>query len=456
MSSSKNLDDLFKDKLNSQNFEPSESSWQNMENMLTNEEMDSFFRSKLTHREFKVSKRAWRRAAAMLPGETTPMWKRPLVAAASLALVLATSVTVYLNQPTENIQYSERNSAGINQLVEMEKELTFTNNNSNTIASDNTITPNNSQKPTNPKTTSQALAATAAALNNTANHESVSTTSKSSKKQNSLIAAIEDKATKISNTLQSITGKTQTETPLRLSQLSLSDIGSSELSQVALNEDDFDISGLKDFKKPKAVIKHQIGLIGGFNLAEGYSSGAYADSYSGNVFGGITYTHAINPNLFLESDLIYQARNGVGTTKTEESISYDFGYERQVATTENQTLHYLELPVLFGIRKGNLQIAAGPSLAYLMTSKNQQTLEYQSSLGDWTETKVSHGKSGGINSFDLALCASVEYEVLSKLGVGLRMNYGLTDVTNDSYFANNASDHNIQYRAFLSYKLFKF
>jgi hypothetical protein len=118
---------------------------------------------------------------------------------------------------------------------------------------------------------------------------------------------------------------------------------------------------------------------------------------------------------------------------------------------------YLELPVMINFGMGNHNLMAGASFSYLVTGKHKVTTEYTSqSEGVTSDETMQWGNSSGFNSYDFSLAGGYEYNLNQNIDLGMRLNYGLLDVTNNAYFKSDSFDNNVQLRFYVKFSPFKF
>mgnify|MGYP000359676832 CR=1 FL=1 len=105
---------------------------------------------------------------------------------------------------------------------------------------------------------------------------------------------------------------------------------------------------------------------------------------------------------------------------------------------------------------GNHNFMAGPSLSYLVTGLHKVSTEYVTQTETTIDDSMQWGHTNGFNNFDFALVAGYEYSIKPKLNIGMRLNYGLMDVTKNEYFGSDSFDNNVQFRVYLKYAPFQF
>jgi hypothetical protein len=455
--SSKNLDDLFQENLNGRDFKPSDAGWANMEQMLDDQRLDALFADKLGSRPFTATRSGWKKAAAMLSNPGIGVWSvQGMRIAAGIASAIAIAGIGYMTLGDVSMEaiYEPRTGAP----GEFANNLTIENNsssdfeldqfseNSSEAASDNenTVDATEGENLYSGQGTATSITSTAPAYSSatgTTVNEDKTTSSGGARFSNPLLA----------------NAYSGTEQGVRLAALD---------ANLLINNNDLsnDLSPaqngfvyLDSYKKPKPVIKHRLGILGGLNLARGFESGTNAGDLSANIFGGVSYNYFIHPKWVLHADLLYQARTGIETAKVLQSKTYNFGSSKDVLTMHNERLHYIELPVHLGYHiTQKVQLLAGINLAYLAGCSNEMVHEHDSPFESWTKTTAENSIPEGMNRIDLGLSAGIAYEFTPAIEFGARMNYGLTDVTDNDYFSSSTIDRNLQMRFHLAYRFLRF
>lgn len=233
--------------------------------------------------------------------------------------------------------------------------------------------------------------------------------------------------------------------------------GLDELATMSLTmeeEDQTIFVDVKNGKRPNVDV-NVLGLIGGVSVNESLTG--TSNGISGSEFFGVSYQRYLNGGFSLKSNLLYASRNQVNTLKTFDKKSYDFGSKTEQTSVSSQRLMYLELPVMVNYGFRNHNIMAGGSFSYLMGGLSKESTTYTSLTEEPRyEDKKKWGYAEGFKPYDIALIAGYEYNFNSKLNLGLRLNYGLLDITDDQYFGTKSFDNNVQFRVYVTYSPFQF
>ena len=199
------------------------------------------------------------------------------------------------------------------------------------------------------------------------------------------------------------------------------------------------------------------GIIVGGNISNDITPTDQQSNLSGNEFFGISYTQRLKGNWSIYSNLLYQYRPMDGLSKNFEDITYDFGYQKTTTEVTALNAHYLELPIAVHYQIGSRHtIYSGLSASYLIACKNQVETTTVSDFETTHSSEEEWGHKQGLNNVDIAALAGYNFNVLPKLSLGARVNYGLLDVAKNDYYQENAFNRNVQFRIYLNYSLFSF
>lgn len=165
-----------------------------------------------------------------------------------------------------------------------------------------------------------------------------------------------------------------------------------------------------------AAATSRFGLKAGLNLATitgahpadikaiaGLSAGFMADFGLGKYF-------AFHP------ELLYDQKGGKGSIDVLSGLGF----------SEEERLHYLDLPLLLRARASGFFFEAGPQLGYLLAQKSSFTTTVP---GFDPETSTSTGLEG-TRRFDVGYVLGLGYALPQGWELGVRYNGGLSDIRN--------------------------
>jgi len=480
-----NIDDLFRDGLKSTDYEFNPDAWSKMEEMLpqTPKTVDDVFREQLYAREVTFNEGAWQRMEALLPPASyTPVATLFYRVAAGLALLVGVGAGLwYFGQSsTDTPPLAE------NQLLQEEQKSIGESSSSPGSASAQTNEPDNvsadaTEALLNPETSENisSTETTAGSSNqntievspNNSIEQAASAASLSIGIQASE-AATDHQATEViqppaGSSLADQSGATQGSEmesatftdlpiaePLFLTSIPYSYHNADEASENEVSDAPIYVA---EIPKQKPLKRHALGILGGVNMAKPFDGGGYDGSVAGNVFGGLSYHFRPVARWEFQTNILYQFREGIDTQRSFRGQQYDFGGSIDVLTITNQELHYLELPLMAGFYMNpRVKLTAGAQVAYLLDSKDELLHEHHGTFDSWSRTYNENGHREGLADWDVSLNLGVEYEILPAITVGGRAHYGLTDVTENTYYGTNHFDNNIQFRVFAGYNFLRF
>jgi hypothetical protein len=184
--------------------------------------------------------------------------------------------------------------------------------------------------------------------------------------------------------------------------------------------------------------KAQFGIKGGLNVANQSYSGEGSPSSSSIIgfhIGGFVEVK-VSDKFSIQPELLYSTQGSkFDVTVNEGGINYD---------TENIfKLAYINIPVIFkyyASEKFSLQ--AGPQIGFLTSSKMETEVLGQS---------VTQDVKDFFESVDYGLNIGAGYDFTKKVSAGIRYNFGLANVFNDSEGSNDKIKNNV-FSVSLGYK----
>lgn len=211
----------------------------------------------------------------------------------------------------------------------------------------------------------------------------------------------------------------------------------------------------------------QFGVKLGANMS---ASGSYGNSEEGETAelklgyqGGIFYQLNVTDGFGIRAELNYEARGTVskkdytiGLPVVDPGSGMVLGIGEYAVVQEiNSTQNYINIPVLAVLGDGNFKYYIGPNVGFFLggTAEFERTIEvslngnvvnktessiddvdwkdYESFKGIFTNPPSEDGDF--INSLDIGINVGAMYYLTENLFVDLRVNQGLTDVTNNHY-----------------------
>lgn len=445
---------------------------------MSDESLDNFFKKRLSERNVAFNMESWRKMEQMLPVETKPAgFKLGSVAAVIGALfVVSTSLLVLkstdllstnseqIAQNTSITDNDKTDNQSIGDSVESNKLANNTNESNNeasgkVLTSDKKSTLSNKQKQLETKENNYA-----------SNNKGANKTKKNHKGLLSMNNKAKTKGNNLTKSSNSFFAANDGFESLNINEESAiafeaqggannftEIVGLEEIKTFDLEQDEQTLfAEIGNSKLPK-VKANELGFIGGFGLSKSLVESGNSNAINVNGVFGVSYQHYFNGGFSLMTNLLYAPRTGVNAVKYyDKKTIYGWGSHTEQQVVDCQKMVYLELPIMVNYNVGNHNFMAGPSLAYLVTSKLDVSTIYENKQESIVDNSTTWGYTDGFNKLDVAIVTGYEYNFKSNFNVGLRLNYGLTDITNNQYFGADSFDNNIQFRVYLKYSPFNF
>lgn len=425
---------------------------------MSNEGLDNLFKKGLSGRNVEFNMASWQQMEKMLPPEKKPkgiLFGAPSLIVGALALVgstvLVLSATDVIFESNSHSEITEENIS-----VQNSEPSTSANNEALVISDFSEKTEDIQESLRDEESAVDKLE-----FNTSNNEQGLATTKSEEASSYAINEPIERDNTAYAsgNNLIEIDESNSDDARNQISAVNLFTkiLGIGELSTLKLTEEeDHTIIANTSNKLPK-MKKNELGFIGGVSMNSSLVDNVSSSEIVASGMFGLTYQRYLNGGLSIKSNLLYSARNGINTQKLHDKKVYGFGSVTEQTMVESQRLVYVELPIMANYSFGNHNVLGGASFSYLVSCLNKVTTEttIQSEAPTYDET-TEWGESDGFNPYDFSVVAGYEYNVKPNLNVGLRLNYGLLDVTNNSYFGSNSFDNNVQFRVYLTYSPFRF
>jgi hypothetical protein len=199
-----------------------------------------------------------------------------------------------------------------------------------------------------------------------------------------------------------------------------------------------------------------VSAIGGIACYEGLlNTGRHRAAFTVSPVIGLKYTLGYKSRLSLNSGLLYAPRQGLNSKRSYESYRYGFGSIRQAYTVAYNSLHYLEVPLYIRWRiSGIHHVTFGGSFSYqLFTIKRVSMLEETLYQAPVTREELKIGQDKSFTTSDVSILFGYEHYLGKRLGMAVRLEYGLSDLTSNARFHTAITDNNIRGLLLLEYAL---
>ncbi|GAB3635165.1 porin family protein [Hymenobacter arcticus] len=186
------------------------------------------------------------------------------------------------------------------------------------------------------------------------------------------------------------------------------------------------------------------------------ASAAHAQSPSFGIKAGVSLTNAVGSGYDFKNKIGFHGGfvanlpiNGVFSIQPELLYSmkgYKFSGPDPIDGTplsSQQTLHYIDVPILARIKAGGLFFEAGPQIGYLAAAKFSQD-------GNANIPASSYSTRNGYRKMDYGYAAGLGYQLPQGLGIGLRYNGSFRNLAE---YSNGQGARNSAFQLSLSYML---
>lgn len=437
------LDNLFRSKLEHRKFDFNPANWTAMETMLEgtpDDGLDNLFRSKLEHRKFDFNPANWSAMEAMLDG-TRRIRFYWYAAALILGFGWGAFGLMQLNRGTQTPHSQEAYPL-------QEVSVTIPEN----VANEGDIAASD-------QTTAEPQGSAPVQVQGSSDIASISTPGNSGPDAfvNSALP-VEPIADDIQDPVDPVIPVDDSETGTALAYFSESmtnldakfAMPDYQIEMVTLDIIDphFEAKALKKFWD-----KHEFYLTAGFNSMRAHNAGA---SFGTGYAVGIGYRYRLDDIWSFNTGLNYNYQDQMGILQRTDSVFFGFGNERIEVINDFRSIHYLEIPfnVSYALN-GKHEIDLGFYAAYNMSVTKDVMVRESNFKDGTTESLTSHsGDDNDIRKTDFGITAGYLYQLSPNVSAGLRMRYGLQDITRDSHATLLDSHRNIGARVILRYRLF--
>lgn len=165
----------------------------------------------------------------------------------------------------------------------------------------------------------------------------------------------------------------------------------------------------------------------------------FSGSYNANDVGvgwhaGLGWERGIGEKFQFNIGIGYTVQNGVGIENNSDSVFYNFGKEVVETQEVNRRLDYIELPVSFGYKLNERNmVELGMYAGYLVNVSRDVDKEISKFK---TETQYESSQESGYQKefkrMDYGLSLGYRYRLTPALSVGLHYNLGLVDITKNT------------------------
>ncbi|MEP7169991.1 MAG: outer membrane beta-barrel protein [Bacteroidota bacterium] len=199
-------------------------------------------------------------------------------------------------------------------------------------------------------------------------------------------------------------------------------------------------------------------IFAGAFINKAFNNTENESGYGVNLTGGVSIIHQFNSTWSMELDAMYLEKGKLNSSKNFHSEYYmdEFGKRTEDINIRSTQLQYIIFPVLvqYHFNNNSQLMETGASYGYLINASS--SIEYTTQItgsGLSLSKENKHGYVNGFEKHDIALLLGYGHHLVKNLQAGIRLHYGLKDITKNSYYNNLSIDKNMGVNIFLKYKL---
>lgn len=146
----------------------------------------------------------------------------------------------------------------------------------------------------------------------------------------------------------------------------------------------------------------------------------------------------------MESGVEWTSISGPTAKFEQVYTTYDFNYINNITSVATNKLHYLTVPLLAKWRlKERMQLQAGTGVSVLLAGTNTITERQETAVSaQVTRTYNDNGYIAGFRRMNAFAQVGMQYWIGKQTAIGVNFQYGLTDITNNTYFGKAYIDRN--------------
>lgn len=438
---------------------------------MTEKELETLFRKKLENRTVEFDPKSWEKMKPMLKDfKASPVWWKTRQAALVSGIIGVSAAVYFTNQSSESSQaLPSSNDIAVEKALDIE---------SSTEAKTLTVSP------TEIESANQNIS------NSESNHQEFTqvNTSQESLTNTDDLSLVTNESNKSSSTLDNSVASNNYSQNVNTTTNSFEDISSATTSsnryfntqfydevenpgnQVAdliiiPDMSDYDVEEEKpedeiiiskpNSQKSRSTMQELI-LLAGFNASAAYDSYAMDNKSPGvSYFFGAEYNYYFTPRYSIKTGLNFASHAKVECLRIASEKTYDFGYTKVTEHVRTKNFQFLEIPLTLGVNfspKTSLHVGGYASMMVNMENEITTVTETPLSLEQVVENR--NGYTDAFSNWDAGLKAGMTYRISNRFLLGVEGTFGLVDQTKNDYFTQDLFDRNIQGRIYVGYKLF--
>ncbi len=433
---------------------------------MTEKELEKLFKSKLDGRDFPFNPENWERMEAVLDGQKPlagAYYWRSVAAILLFALFAGTWVSlqnadIITNQPIAPIVLEDKQTTSPkgNNIQKPTQAINSQVNDSPIKEGINDVESSLTDEMINEINQNEVIAAETGATSSSkeSSYNNNSQTINSSVTENAFAAAAlqREENELLMNAEPSIStgaeGSRVLDSLLNLAPKVPHYVANLETSTNLKEGEGFTPDALKKFEKQQTWF-----VKGGPVFNDSYVN----DEMSVGYQAGVGYQLNFKSNWRFQTSVNYVQLNGVGLNDKQDSVLYTFG--KQVIETEQQTqaLKYIEMPLRIAYQiNAKHSIGTGIFAGYLVGSEQKytrlKTVVESNTVSNQSEQSKELNEN--LNRWNVGLHFFYEYKMAPGLSLGLNVHQGLADISNNVTESYRAKHKTLNTRVVFKYELF--
>ncbi|GEM_PF-2799872 len=254
----------------------------------------------------------------------------------------------------------------------------------------------------------------------------------------------------------------ENEEPVQTGEFSKSE-HADEIPAANLTAKDITPEGILQISNPeipdkKSFPKTTYSILAGALLSKAYSNTENESGFGVNLTGGVSIARQFNSTWSVVLNALYFEKGKLGTTKNfhSEYFTGEFGKRTEDINIRSAKLQYFSIPVLVQYHfNNNAQlIEAGAGFNYLINASSSVKYSRQITGSElFISEEKKNGYVNGFEKYDIGLLFGYGHHLIKNFRAGIRLYYGLKDITRNSYYNNLSTDKNTGVIVFLQCEL---
>jgi outer membrane immunogenic protein len=167
---------------------------------------------------------------------------------------------------------------------------------------------------------------------------------------------------------------------------------------------------------------HLVGIKAGLNLSRFTSENNNQSNFKPGFNLGFYLKAPVSRNIFFRPEVFYSSQGQKLNTTLPGST---------IAAKQSINANYLNVPLLLEAGK-KVTVQIGPQVSYLLTANNVITIENNTTKEDIRST---------MKDLDFSAVVGIGINPHPSFNAGMRMNYGFTNVSSQTQFADKKRNH---------------